>query len=712
MEGRNLFSGRPPSVPVPGKLSIHSPESISFMESIGAPKLVISILRDGLKLPFHRGLPPRYSEPNNASAKLHAGVLRKKVAKWLEQGYCHRVPIKPPVCSPLSVSSKLDLLTGEIKLRPCYDASRHLNKYLDVPKVKISDLSVSEKLLEPGDYQTCFDLENQYFHINIHEAHHKYLGFNLPNENTGEDEYYCFSVMIYGLSMAVHVVTRLTSPLMEYLNKRGIRAAIMIDDGRVLGRSKEEAWENHLLALQTFNRAGWNIQYAKTSTEPTMQLYHQGFTTDTELMCYSIPDFKVIHLKDQISAVSSTMVLRQFAKIVGKLISVQRAIGPVIRIRSSHQFLAIKVQEQGDNAWDMSFKVPTEVFEDLQFIKENLEEYNTQPIVNNSTGFCLNSVANVEDLVRPVLDGENFGGVWASDPSETQFVSYSVIDPINDIIVDQFTADEQKLSSGSRELKAVENAIEKAVKEIKPGVKGNNPTILYWMTDSQVVCTWLLKGSSIESVRKRLVRLYKMLHMLGLRLVPVWLPREHELIVLADSVSKFADTDDWGLDKKSFKILEMVSPRKFTLDAFSNCTNKQVDKFYSKVISPGTAGVNAFMQNWSDDYTYACPPVNMVIDVIRYIQAIPCCGVLVIPNWPKNMFWPVLTIDGAHLQPEFKSYRKFRPSLRAGKFCEKSYFMQHKKLDMLAVYFDSKAELEGDLVTRDRCLLQGCDKCT
>ena len=59
-----------------------------------------------------------------------------------------------------------------------------------------------------------------------------------------------------------------------------------------------------------------------------------------------------------------------------------------------------------------------------------------------------------------------------------------------------------------------------------------------------------------------------------------------------------------------------------------------------------------------------------------------------------------------------KSYRKFRPSLRAGKFCDKSYFMQHKKLDMLAVYFDSKAELEGDLVTRDRCLLQGCDKCT
>ena len=709
MEGRNIFSGKSPSALVPGKLSIHSNQSIAFMESVGAPKMVQSILRDGLKLPFNRGPPPRYSEPNNASAKVHAGVLRKKVQNWQEQGYCHRVPIKPPVCSPLSVSSKIDLSTGELKLRPCYDASRHLNKYLDVTKVKISDLSVSEKLLEQGDFQTCFDLENMYFHVAIHESHHQFLGFNLPNEKTGEDEYYCFSVMIYGLSMAVNVVTKLTSPLIEHLNKQGIRAAIMIDDGRILGRTKEEAWQNHLLALDTFNKAGWNIQHAKTSKEPTMQLYHQGFTTNTELMSYSIPEFKVNHLRDQISGVSSKMILREFARVVGKLSSVERAVGPFIRImlRSGQCFLATKVQEQGDDAWDTEFEVPKEVIDDLEFIKDNLDDYNTQPILNNSTGFCLNSVANVEDLVRPVLEGEQFGGVWAGDSSETLAVSYSVIDPINDIIVERFTDDEKQLSSSSRELKGVENTVEK----MKDNLKKINPTILYWLTDSQVVCRWLMKGSSIQSVQKRLVKLFKMLHVLGLRLVPVWLPREHELIVLADSVSKFHDTDDWGLDRKSFSILEKLSPRKFTLDAFANCTNKQVDKFYSKVASPGTAGVNAFMQNWSEDYAFVCPPVKLVIEVYRYIQTVPCCGVLVIPFWPKNTFWPVLTVDGAHLQTEFKSFRKFQPSVRTGQFCEKSYFRQHKKLTMLALYFDSRNRFESETVTKDRCLAEGCNKC-
>ena len=82
-----------------------------------------------------------------------------------------------------------------------------------------------------------------------------------------------------------------------------------------------------------------------------------------------------------------------------------------------------------------------------------------------------------------------------------------------------------------------------------------------------------------------------------------------------------------------------------------------------------------------------------------------------VPLWPTNMFWPVITIDGAHLQPEFTSFRRFRPTVRVGKFCDKSYFRKHRKLDMLALYFDSKCEREVDVVTRDRCLLEGCSKC-
>ena len=82
-----------------------------------------------------------------------------------------------------------------------------------------------------------------------------------------------------------------------------------------------------------------------------------------------------------------------------------------------------------------------------------------------------------------------------------------------------------------------------------------------------------------------------------MRLEQIWVPRSNFLIQIADAASKLRDTDDWGPTRKSFRILEQLSPEKFTLDAFANCTNKQLDKFFSKTQSPGSSGVNAFMQD-------------------------------------------------------------------------------------------------------------------
>ena len=158
--------------------------------------------------------------------------------------------------------------------------------------VKLDDLSVSDKLLEPNDYMCAYDLENMYFHVSIHPEHQKYLGFQIPNAITGDPNYYCFSVLIYGLAPAVWLFIKLTWPLNEHINKLGIRSSIMIDDGRTLGGTEAESWTNHTRVLDIFQQAGWNIQFKKTSTSPTQELYHQGFVTNTKNMSYSIPGFK------------------------------------------------------------------------------------------------------------------------------------------------------------------------------------------------------------------------------------------------------------------------------------------------------------------------------------------------------------------------------------------------------------------------------------
>ena len=119
----------------------------------------------------------------------------------------------------------------------------------------------------------------------MHQSHHKFLGFQIPSLETGEPLYYCFSVLIYGLSPAVSLVTLLTKPIMQFFNKQGIRTSIFIDDGRTLGRNYSEAMNNHKFVLQTLQQAGWNIQFKKNIywTNPIPlppRLHHQHYFDD------------------------------------------------------------------------------------------------------------------------------------------------------------------------------------------------------------------------------------------------------------------------------------------------------------------------------------------------------------------------------------------------------------------------------------------------
>ena len=164
-----------------GQYSIHDEASIKFMKKLDPEPQVIQIMEEGFRLPFttdEKKIPPYY-EPNNRSCVDHVKVSVKKIKSWEENGFIVRVQEKPFVCSPLSVAEKMDYLTGEKKLHPCIDASRHLNKYLNFRKITLESLDVSEQMMEKGDYMTAFDLTNCFFHVKIVQEHLKYLGFSI-----------------------------------------------------------------------------------------------------------------------------------------------------------------------------------------------------------------------------------------------------------------------------------------------------------------------------------------------------------------------------------------------------------------------------------------------------------------------------------------------------------------------------------------------------
>jgi hypothetical protein len=134
-----------------------------------------------------------------------------------------------------------------------------VNKCTQVSHAKLDDLTVAQELISKGDYMASFDLANQFFHVKLHQEDRKFFGFELPG-NDGTLEFYQFTVMAYGYSLAVEVVTRLPRPVKAYLHQLGIKLSIYVDDGRVSASTEGEAWDQFQFALTVIHLCGWNIQ--------------------------------------------------------------------------------------------------------------------------------------------------------------------------------------------------------------------------------------------------------------------------------------------------------------------------------------------------------------------------------------------------------------------------------------------------------------------
>jgi hypothetical protein len=193
--------------------------------------------------------------------------------------------------SPLSVAAKWDTQAGQMKKRVVLDLSRHVNLCTEQYTVKMDDLTATEGTRQQGDYNTVFDLENQFFHVKLAPKAYKFFGFAVPGSD-GQEEYYCFKVMVYGFAPAVAVVTRLVRPAQAFLHKRGVKSCMFVDDNNVAGETKEETERAMQLALLVYRLAGWNIQWKKTTTKAEKQIRYLGVQIDTKRMEYKLPEDK------------------------------------------------------------------------------------------------------------------------------------------------------------------------------------------------------------------------------------------------------------------------------------------------------------------------------------------------------------------------------------------------------------------------------------
>ena len=123
-----------------------------------------------------------------------------------------------------------------------------------------------------------------------------------------------------------------------------------------------------------------------------------------------------------------------------------------------------------------------------------------------------------------------------------------------------------------------------------------------------------------------------------------WIPRS--LNEKADHLSRCKDSDDWEISDYVFKELD-IRWGPHTVDRFACTYNSKCIRFNTRWWMPGTEGINAFSQRWSEpENNWLVPPPRLVLLTLQKMQTDKAKGTLIIPSWPSAPFYPVL-MNGA-----------------------------------------------------------------
>ena len=106
--------------------------------------------------------------------------------------------------------------------------------------------------------------------------------------------------------------------------------------------------------------------------------------------------------------------------------------------------------------------------------------------------------------------------------------------------------------------------------------------------------------------------------------------------------------------------------------------------FFSKFLCPGTAGVDAFAQDWSEGWLYCHPPIGQVYRVLRMAERSRAKGILLIPDWPSS----INSVGVRQFGDKVVQVDRFRPEFKCPSWWKNRVFSGDYRFDLLVYKFN------------------------
>ena len=577
------------------------------------PQQVDALLRSDKPAPLHL--------PNHKSALLHADFVEQELEKLQQTGALMQLPqgqVPTFVCS-------LGAVVQRDKVRLVLDPLM-LNLLLKYSPVKYEQITDICTYASADQWACTTDEKSGYHHLALHPSLWTYLGVQW------EGKHYVFTHLPFGLGPACWAYTLIKQLVYRLIREKGgVLLTAFIDDQLNVAPDRLTATFQHAVIIMLKEALGFYLSIPKLQG-PLQIVDFLGLILDLPNLRFLLPAHKIAEFRALVAALVAGQAVgstrRQLAVLAGKLSSFSPAIG----LAPLYAQVLYKVSK-GLLGWDTLFLTSADTLVSMQWVANHLDEWNGRSWVCN----------------RPVVlvagDYSSVGGYAAFFPN-AEFGRVEVsLSPC-----EQESIASNRLSSTYGELRVVDLLLQTILLADPLVLQGKT---LHYQSDNQAT-VWVLSTMSGNDTNFPLVRkIWEQAKAADVHIVITWHPRESQLQVHADMLSKLADNSSWALNQHVFDNIAshpiVAEKGGFTVDIFADNLNCKVrsagiPQFYSRAWCPGSRGVDCFLFPWhtnpstgSQEFCFINGDFSQIGRIIAKVKAERVTCALVYPHWPR--YW-------------------------------------------------------------------------
>ena len=165
---------------------------------------------------------------------------------------------------------------------------------------------------------------------------------------------------------------------MRHWRGRGLKAIVYLDDGIIAVKGEQRASDESVRVRYELQCAGFVTHIEKSQWIPSRSLEWLGFIVDLDKGEFSVPQNKLDALKCQLQAISKVpgVPARQLASVIGRIMSMSLALGPVTRLMTRKLYFLLNQK----TAWCQYLPLSLDAKQELAFWLERITEFNGQNI--------------------------------------------------------------------------------------------------------------------------------------------------------------------------------------------------------------------------------------------------------------------------------------------------------------------------------------------